>query len=39
MAKKPIVTQIVEANTTDADNSGIVAKYRLAGAPLTRNPC
>lgn len=33
-AKKANSVAVIEANTTDADNSGIVAKYRLAGAPL-----
>ena len=34
LAKKPASAHVVELNTVDADNSGLIAKYRLAGAPL-----
>ena len=33
-AKKSNSVAVIEANTTDSENSGLVAKYRLAGAPL-----
>lgn len=34
LAKKPAGAQVIELNTVDTDNSGLIAKYRLAGAPL-----
>lgn len=33
-AKKKSLVEVIELNTTDTDNSGLVAKYGLAGAPL-----
>lgn len=33
-AKKPKTIEIIELNTSDAGNSDLVTKYRLAGAPL-----
>jgi len=33
-AKSPNTAQVVELNTLDAENSGLIAKYRLSGAPL-----
>lgn len=33
-AKKKNLVEVVELNTTDSDNSGLVSKYSLSGAPL-----